>query len=246
MMFAEAIDADAARQREREAAAERLFRAAAAGFGTRGPIAASSSSSAARAAAPAPAVAEPAFNLEATVKLKWTPDLAASAGLDEVDGQRTFSEDQLDAAVQSSGSVLAVLSRKPLSACVVMDSLAAARALLASPPPGFRAAPVLASSAAAFAEDDVKDGSAAEGGSFAGTGFKRPRSAVPGLDGSASHAAAPGSRDGRAAGASASASLLPGVWAADGLLQPTAAQAAAFAAEEAAVLAKLHAIAGSV
>lgn len=251
MMAGDAGDGDAAGQRDREAAAERLFRAAAAGFGTRGPVpgGASAASAGARAAvsgAGASASADAAFNLEATVRLKWTAELAASAGLEEVDGQKTFSEEQIEAAVRSTGDVLAVLSRKPLSACVVMESVTAARALIAAPPPGFRAAPVLASSGmepgVGGAPGSTAGGLGASDGSFAGTGFKRPRSAVPGLDGSTSSYAY--SADSKAS--TAAAKSLPGVWASDGLLQPTPAQASAFAAEEAAVLAKLHAIAGGI
>jgi curved DNA-binding protein CbpA len=190
------------RQRARLDEADRAARAAAAAYGPRDSGAPGGSTERAGDAA-----AAPAFNLAATVRLKWGDDVNEAAGSEMLPtgfpaakpgasgpsaapGHRMLSEEQIEGVVRPYGRALAVLSRKPTSACVVMHTAEAARALIAQPPAGFRAAPLVGEGARASAgtqahersgEGSVRPG-AAPAGAAATTGVKRPRSAVPGLD----------------------------------------------------------------
>lgn len=236
----------------RGAEAERLVRGAAAAFGAR-PGAAYEPprpTPPPPSAAAVPDAGDGAFDLGCAVRLHWTPALNAAEGEEEAPaavGGRVLSEAQVEAAalraLASSGvaagvHVLAVLSRRATSACLVLDSPAAAGALAARPPPGFRASLVRAPPPAvgakrprdgiafvASGEDGSSSGS--DGGLVDTTGGKAPTQRlpvpVPGLD------------------AAAAACLSGGAVNDLGIVEPTAAQNASFTAREAAVLAMLAA-----
>jgi curved DNA-binding protein CbpA len=176
------------RQRARLDEADRVARASAAAYGPRETIAPGGAMEGGGDAA----AAAPAFNLAATVRLKWGDEVNEAAGSEMLPGcaahgRRTLSEEQIEGVVRPYGRALAVLSRKATSACVVMHTAEAARALVAQPPAGFRAAPLVGEGAQASASSQahgrrgerVVAGAAPEG--TATTGVKRPRSAVPGL-----------------------------------------------------------------
>jgi len=186
------------RQRARLDEADRVARASAAAYGAR-----DTGAPAGATEGGGDAAAAPAFNLAATVRLKWGDDVNEAAGSEllpadisaakpsapgpgAAHSRRTLSEEQIEGIVRPYGRALAVLSRKPTSACVVMQTVEAARALVAQPPVGFRAAPLVGEGAqgpaathARRGEVGVSAGAAPEG--TAVTGAKRPRSAIPGL-----------------------------------------------------------------
>jgi hypothetical protein len=83
------------------------------------------------------------FSLRCTVKAKWEQDVNDAAGIDDMvddDGSmiQVLSEEQIEAMFTPYGPVLAVLSRKARSACIVFARLDSVASACASPPKGFR------------------------------------------------------------------------------------------------------------
>jgi curved DNA-binding protein CbpA len=195
------------------------------------------------AAEPASAVGQEegaAFRLDATVRLKWSKELSDAVGTEPIsaamesdDGlpAKTFSEDQIEGIARPFGKVLAVISRKPLSACVVMENKEAVRAMVAAPPQGFKVKPMVALS--------TTGPPSSASSSSVGVGIKRPR---PTDD----HQTVGGDDDNSASAAAAgrSSALLqqgrPLTLDADGVSRPTEAQNASFAKKEREVLGRLH------
>lgn len=99
-------------------------------------------------AAPAPR-SSTSFDLSCAVRVKWSDEANAThgipGGVDEnisfsasgKAGPRLISEGQLTAAFERFGAVLAIISKKDRSACVVFEARTAADAACASPPASF-------------------------------------------------------------------------------------------------------------